>query len=481
MKKLVFVLFISLTYFAQAQVPFLEISNELKEGSRKVHTAFSVVDEETGNFAIFLDDENRLYGFLYNSSLELIGKFSSEGLPNKYSQIIGYSIHNLNIRLFLKDNKDKSFGSVLFDFENGTSKETIYEFKLKDEVYVEGYNELSKFHLITLTKESSLFNFYSFEEGKHFIKETLDLSQEKFVDNFGNQQNLNRIMAWGGEREPDRSTFSINVDKIDSESPNSIESTTKNVKIYPKKSGFLLTSETSNHTLLFDISTKNLNYTLNRIEKPKLSLPRPNTNSFIINNKIFQIASSSNQLGVSIKSLDGKQEFKNILVEKNEEIHFKNTPIIQEGGTYKSYRELDKTSKFLRRLERENIGIAVTKSDNDYIVTMGANISIPGGNASMTPGFGIPLTSSGAFTVQFNPTYFAYGNYSITKATRIECWFDQNFNHIEGDIPENVFDKIKDTSDEFRNKEAETIFKLNDFYIWGYYNNKEDKFLMYKF
>ena len=480
MRKLFLFLALLFVNFITAQEKLLEISNDLKVGIDKVHTAFTISDEETGNFGVFLDDENKLYGFLYNSSLELINRITSEGLPRKYSQIIGYSIKNQKIRLFLNDNKDKRFGSVLFDFVNGTTKETLYDFKLKDEVYVEGYNDFSRFYLITMTKESSVFNLYVFEEGKPFTKEIIDLSQERFIDNFGNQQNLNRIMAWGGEREPDGGSFSLKVDKIDSDSPNSIEGTTENIKFYPGKSGFLLTSETDKHTLLFDISTKDLTYSLTRIERPKLPEKSPNSNSFIIDNKIFHISSTKNQMLFSVTSLDGKKELKNILINKDEEINFKNTPIIQEGGAYKSYRELDKTSKFLRRLGRENIGIAVTKSKNDYIVTIGAKVDIPSGGMMMS-GFGMPLATAGAFTVTFNPTSFAYSSYSGTKATRIKCLFDYDFNHIDGNIPENVFDRIRNMSDEIKNKDAETVFKLNNHYVWGFYDKKTDKYILYQF
>jgi len=182
----------------------------------------------------------------------------------------------------------------------------------------------------------------------------------------------------------------------------------------------------------------------------------------------------------SVTSLDGKKELKNILINKDEEINFKNTPIIQEGGTYKSYRELDKTSKFLRRLGRENIGIAVTKSKNDYIVTIGAKVDIPSGGMMMS-GFGMPLATAGAFTVTFNPTSFAYSSYSGTKATRIKCLFDYDFNHIDGNIPENVFDRIRNMSDEIKNKDAETVFKLNNHYVWGFYDKKTDKYILYQF
>ncbi|MEC8832160.1 MAG: hypothetical protein VX772_07355, partial [Bacteroidota bacterium] len=359
-----------------------------------MHTAFSVVDDETGNFAVFLDDDNMMYGFLYSPSLQLIRRFASEGLPKKYNQIIGYSILGQKIRLFLKDKNDKTFGSVLFDFENGSTHETLYDFKLKQEFYVEGYSNGSKFHLITMPKDSNIFQVYVFEEGKEQIKSTIDLSNESFVDNQAEPQSLNTIMSTGGNIYTTGSQYRFQVDKIDPESPNSIETTSKIVKMYPNNTGFKLTVDTQRHTYLIDVSAQNLDYTLSTIEKPYLSTTMANSNSFLLNDKIYLISSTLEEMVFSVKSLDTQEELKNIHITKHDNITFKNTPIIQEGGTYKNYRELDKTSKFLRRLANEDIGIVASKYNNHYIVTIGSKKEINRGGGMMMPGFGFPVAAA---------------------------------------------------------------------------------------
>nr|WP_297786838.1 hypothetical protein [uncultured Allomuricauda sp.] len=480
MKKILVLLCLSIFQFVQSQERFLEITNDLKDGNRNVHTAFSVVDEETGNFAIFLDDDNQMYGFLFTPSLQLIRRFATEGLPKKYNQIIGYSILDQKIRLFLKDKKDKTFGSVLFDFQRGSIHETLYDFKLKQEFFVEGYSNGSKFHLITMPKNSSLFHDYIFEEGKEYVQRTIDLSNETFTDDIGATESLNTIMSTGGNIHSVGSQYRFQVDKIDPESPNSIESTSKVVKMYPGKSGFKLTVDTQRHAYLIDVNTQDLDYSLSTIEKPYLSTPSANSNSFVLNNKIYLISSTIDEMVFSVKSLDTREELKNIHISKDDDITFKNTPIIQEGGTYKNYREMEKTSKFLRRLANEDIGVVASMYNNHYIITMGSKKEISrGGAPMMMPGFG--FASAGPFMVTFNPTFFAYGNYTSTKATRIECLFDENFNHKEGNIPQNIFDKIKDAAEKFPKKNAETVFRLNNDYIWGFYNKKLDKYIMYKF
>lgn len=469
----------SLSIFSQEK--YLEIENDLKIGSKNVKSAFSVVNENTGNFAIFLDDDNALYGYLYSPGLDLVRRFASEGLPKQFSQIIGYSIQGKKIRLFLKDSKSKIFGSVLFDFEIGSTEETVYDFKLKHELYVEGYTDESKFYLITLLKGTNELNFYVFDEGKPFQKESINIKGTPFFNNLGAIINLNELMGTGG-KDLNRSSYGFNVDKIDSESPNSIETTSSIVKMYPGKSGFKLTVDAQRRTYILDFSTSNLSYTVSTIDKLTTSGTEINSNSFILDDKIYIISASTEEMIFSIKNLASGEELKNFRVTKNEEIPFKNTPIIQEGGKLKNYRILDKTSQFLRRMSNEDIGVATTKSNNNFVVTLGSKKEISSGGAPMMmPGFGIPVGSIGSFAVTFNPTFFAYGNYTSTKATRIESLFDEDFNHLKGEIPENVFDKISEAGLKLPSTDAETVFKLGNSYIWGFYDQKLEKYILYRF
>lgn len=481
MRKLILILCISVSHFVFPQQKFLEISNDLKEGKSKMSHAFSVFDEETGNLAIFMSDQNKMYGFLYSKTLNLIGKIATDGLPNKYGQVIGYSIHEEKIRLFMKDGGDKTFGSVLFDFPNENAEETLYDFKLKHEIYVEGYNDTSKFYLMTMLKGTNKFFFYVFEEGKDYTKETLDLSGERFQDNVGAVKNLNTIMATGGRVQNNGSNYQFQVDKIDAESPNSIEATSEIVKMYSGKSGFKLTVDTQRRTYIIDISTPNLNYSVTTVNKPFLTAPDVNSNSFILQDKIYLLSASDDEMVFTVKSIETDQELKNYHIKKDDDIPFKNSPIIQEGGIHNKYRVMDKTSKFLRRIAREDIGISVTKANKDLIVIMGSKKDIVQGGAPMMPGFGFPMGTIGGFTATFNPTFFAYGSYTRTKATRIECLFDENLNHKKGTVPKNIFDTINQAAVMFPNKDAETIFKLNPFYIWGFYNAPLNQYVLYKF
>src|SRR5690606_41560046 len=62
-------------------------------------------------------------------------------------------------------------------------------------------------------------------------------------------------------------------------------------------------------------------------------------------------------------------------------------------------------------------------------------------------GMMINSTSSGmVVTSGFNPTFFSFGSFPYNEANRtkrIECLFNEDFEHIDGEIPQNVFNRLK--------------------------------------
>jgi len=79
------------------------------------------------------------------------------------------------------------------------------------------------------------------------------------------------------------------------------------------------------------------------------------------------------------------------------------------------------------------------------------------------------------------PTFYAYSGYTYTKSTRIDCLFDENMTHVQGEVAVNAFDHIKEFSDEILNEKAETIFKFNGYFVYGYYESLYDKYFLRKF
>ncbi|MEL6485323.1 MAG: hypothetical protein AAFP96_10810, partial [Bacteroidota bacterium] len=353
--------------------------------------------------------------YLYSKSHKQLGKFASEGLPNKYKEIIGYTLQDNKIRLFLKDSKGKTFGSILFDFDTQSTVETVYPFKLKNEFYVEGYHYGNTFYLLTIGKNSSLLNFHIFEEGQAYEKKTMDFSKELFTDANGVRRNMSYLMGFGN-----LSAGGVNINKIDISSPNSIEIASAPVKLYPTENGFSLTMEQKLATYHLDIALATFTYELGIFGQPGLAGAALKTNSFVFDGKLFQIATNRDNMGMVATDLASKETIKKITLSKEEAIAFKNTPIIQEGGAYSNYREMEKTAKFLRKISQGDVGISVYRLFDDYVITLGSTKEVATGGGFAPIGFGaIPVAAGGAVTVTFNPPFYANGGYGSTKAVRL--------------------------------------------------------------
>ena len=479
-------IFCSISTFAQT--PFLSIPNDLKTRNRSPYDAFAVVNEENKTFAIFLDDDKTLNGYLYSEDLKPLGKFASKGLPPIYTEMIGKTLKNGQIRLFLKNENNKNFGSVLFDFEREATIETEFGFKLDDEVYLQSHSYKDKFYILTVTKRSSILNLYTFDHDGKFGKKSFDFSDKNFGDRENKPTRLDKLLT-----EYTRALRTeTSVVKIIETNPNSIAITSKVCKIYDRGNKFVLSiDEGILYTYLFEFTLPELTVSLKTSQKKQL----PNdgnpaiNNSYLFGDKIFQITANSNRMLFTIKNLENEEVLKQIELSKDEEITFKNSPIIQEGTAMASSerRNLDETSQFLRKISDEDIGVAVMPIKEGYRITIGGNKKL---NVNTGGVFGVPNIIVGGpaggsmFNGEynfFNPIFTAYNSYQYNKSTRIECLFNDNFEHLDGIIPQNVFDKIRVYTLRNPNGKAENVFKINDFLIYGKYNAKEDTYELIKF
>jgi len=469
-----------------AQTPFLSIPNDLSTRSKSPNDAFTVVDAENNRFTVFLDDGKTLNGYMYSENLEPLGKFTSKGLSNFYNEIIGQTLKNGQIKLFLKNQNNKNFGSVLFDFDRKASIETEYGFKLKDEVYLQSHSYKDKFYIITVTKRSSILNVYTFNHDGKFGKKEFDFSNTFFGDRMNKQVNLFQLLT-----EPKNYATEGSVVKIAESNPNNIAIASNMCKIYDRGSTFILTiDEGQLFTYVFEFGMPDLTVNLKMIEKEQLPFKGiiASSNSYLFEDKIFQISALSDTLVFTIKNIETKEELKKIHLSKNEEITFKNGSIIQEGTSMGSdnQRELERTSQFLRKITSGDIGVAVLKINKGYQITMGGNKEISpsgGGGFMMVPTYAGGATNSmnGSFVYSYNPTFYAFSSYKFNKSTRIECLFSETFQHVTGVLPQNVFDKIRAYTLQNPKAKAENVFIMNDFFVYGKYNSKEDSYELIKF
>ena len=78
---------------------------------------------------------------------------------------------------------------------------------------------------------------------------------------------------------------------------------------------------------------------------------------------------------------------------------------------------------------------------------------------------------------------YGYSAYSHSRSVYFKTLLEQSFfKHLQGEISKNAFDKIKIfTEDKEYDYSCETIFKVDNYYIFGYYVKLDKKFYLRKF
>ena len=459
---------------------FISINDDLKTNTKKPEQSFLVVNKQDNSVAVFIDDNKTVNAYLYDELKRPIGKLTTEGLPNKYNAVIGHTINGKSIRLFLNSSNGKKFGSILFDFESGRTLVTEHDFKLKKEIFLETFSREDHLYAFTVSKVDNSIMVYDFDHNGNTS------SSQKFMTSLFKDK-MRRPRNLYGALNISAGLKTVPISKIEEGNPASLEMTSKLTKIYVKEDGVSITLD-QNRDVTSEIV---LNYPdfepeVKTYQKPDVQTSAliPKTNSYILKDKIYHISSTSERMVFAITDRNTGDQVKTYTVAKDDDISFKNTPIIQEGGMYDSYRTLEKTSKFLRKISASRNGVAVIPSKDSYNITLGGITETQGGGGGpmMMPGFGgVGGGIGGPFAVaSFNPTFFAYSSYKHTKSTRIEGMFDIDYNHITGDIDLNVFDRIKEFSDELK-PIAENVINYKNKVLYGTYYKKTKKFVLYTF
>lgn len=468
MKKIVTLLvIITICHVSFSQEKIGLFKNDLAKNSSAIKDVVPIVNQKNDEISLFFIDTKNVYGYLLDTNFNVIDKLSAEDKNKKYKLVIGSSISDSNdYRIFLSDNKNKSFATVNLSYN--AKEATIKEFTLKSskEEFIQTINHNNQFYLLSVLKGTSLLGLYTFDDDGNPKLHGLDFNRDKFFDIDGQEETLYDLFNSEFSKPED-------ITKIDKDNPNSIEVTSAFTKLYVRGNKVTITfDENKDFTQVISFDLLTFEKEVKKFPKPLESIKanKKKSNSFIYGKNIFMLSASDQIAIFNINDFDSGAFIKEYIAEEEDSISFKNSPIIQDGGMYDRYREMEKTKKFLRKITAAEVGISIYKNDNIYQITLGGRLEIKAsGGGMMMPGMpGITMASFGAVSTYFNPSFFAYNAYAHSKSTFIECLFDENFEHINGEPKENVFDKIKEFKEPASTvQSAHTLFKYKDYFVVG--------------
>ena len=471
---------ISLSSYCHGQQEVISFKINTKS-PRSSKTTYTMSNEAANQLAFFIEDRKDIHAHLFDNSFNEISKFTFETPKRRYSEILGYSVNNNVFHLLYANAGIKKFLLVSADFNSKQTTTSELDFRRNGELYIDSVLHNNNLYVLTSDKTSIIIRK---------LEENATLKTIKVLDmNEGVDDNIlyrSKADFWGFY------SFNLkesNITKIDHRVPTAIEQASASNKLYKYEDTLVLSLEDNeNGTLVYSIDLNSFDIKQSVYDYPKGKIDDFKVyNSFIYDGKIFQIASSRKEMNFCMKSLDGGKMLKEVYLTKEDSITFKNGPIVQEGRTllpFQNRRELEATSKYLRKISSGDIGIAVIKENNLYEITLGGYKEVQSGSGfavgfGTQPGFN---TSGGVvFTPVFNPTFYNYSTYTNTKATYFDTVLTENFEHVKKDFELSLYQRIDDFMVNYKGVTGEDVFFHNTIPYKAYYDQKAEEFIVVVF
>ena len=281
--------------------------------------------------------------------------------------------------------------------------------------------------------------------------------------------------------------YSFTIQQITTESQNSLVEGAKRKKFYIKDQKLILTFDNSNNfSQLYTLDLKSYKVSQKIINKPYLAGDASFhiSNSYLIDDKLFIIKSSSSNLLFSIVDLNGVVLNNYAIDENTNSIDFTNSEVSQELIKSTAKKTLEKPAQLIRKMYNLYPGVVCYNLNNNYLVSIGSiSPIIQQANASMILGgtFGLVGAIAGSLIDGANPVIKNINPYTNRKVIYVNCLFDKDGKHVEGEVPTLAFDKIRTFFEKNNDISSQTMFKLNTAYYLGYYEIKSKQYTIRKF
>lgn len=478
LKKLLFtfLLLIHLTSFSQ------EIVHSTPVALKKNRDVFQTVNDDKKEVTLFISDKVKVKALLLNEKMEIVDSISTERPDRKkFTDMIGYNTNNSNTRLFWASADRSLVFSQLYDFTTRKITEDQTTLLINNEQVLQNFSSKNKFYILTIVKESNILKLHVFDQDGDHETRIIDFKNYRFYKRDNTKTDLYGVFE--ESLLPYENSFALQ--NITTENTTSITDGAKKRKCYFDEKHLTITLDSNiDFTQIYTIDLKNFTVTEKVIQKPlimgvlRTSL---NSNSFLIDNKLYQIKTSPEQFYFTIKDLDGNL-LKEYNVTTDTPIDFKNSEISVVGSDFGGTRILETSSQFIRKISKLSPGIACYHIGENTLVTLGSTSEAKQVTAPMYVGagfigVGISVAAAGIMGY-YNSTVNNFNSYSNRKVVKIDCLFDKDNSHINSELQPLAFDKIRTFFDTYTDVSSQTLFKMQNNYYLGYYDNKIKEYVI---
>lgn len=444
-----------------AQETFLEIDNVVFKSKAQIENVYPVANEDN-SFALFFQQDDWIYGYLFNKASQQLGKLSFPLINEELDAIVGHTKSGNSYGILLKEKNKKIFEKIYFDFDRQKSFKNTIDIKFEKERLIAIHSRKEIIYFISVKKGDSKLYLRSLYHKKTTEDDVVnwDFNSKSFIGHYGASMTLDELII------QDYNTNFPLASKVDANTLNDFFVAGRKNKLYHNGKDIILSFDNSRKsTYLIQIDLENLNFNYKEIEKTKKisSFYSPDSNSFLFDNHLHQVKASKKELYYTITDLTSNEKIKIFNFDNKEDINFKNGPYIHRAFIFNSlttkkketYSEIEKTKKFLKLV---NSGITIVP------YKIGENINI-----------------------RIGSSYYNYLNQQATKPISLNTLYmnvllDSSFNEVKERILENNdSDKLLNYRYQLNKPNAVTKFKIGDQYILGYFDKKLKRYILTKF
>lgn len=475
--KITFLIIFLLSFgTASSQDLVKQVSVELKSRT----DVFQIVEEDKKQVTLFFSDKRDVKMIRFNEQFDILDSLSTIRPSKDFDNVIGHSIDGDNYYTYWPHFKEKRIESLCFNFSSKKITSSSIPIDLGKEKLFKRITVNNVFYLLTIVKGTSILNCYVLNKGQ-LEKKTIDLTLKVFY----NSENKKTVL-WEILNQETNFESELSVQDIFDETPPSLVLSANKRKVYPIENNLIFTFDTNKNYTQFlilnltDFSVSQKLFTQPYFEETEFNTPE--SNSFLIDDQLIQLKSNPSRMQISIKNVNDGSEIKSLEVLLDREIEFKNSEIIQENLSVKNTRVLDQSNQLIRKLTYLNPSVSCYEENGIYYLTLGG-VSMVQNNNAVAFGAMIGGLSGALIGALISPSYSVSNlrSYQDRKVVYINCLFDQQFNHVKGNVTELPFDTLRKFDQMNKWLSDKTIFKINANLYLGAYSVSEKKYSFYKF
>jgi hypothetical protein len=474
MKKII-VYFLLLSKLVYSQ----ELVNSIPINLDKINDFIRLDDSENKCSILIIKNKENFEFVKTDENFKIISQFENSQ-TNKLGDFIGNSIQENIIYTYWKKN-NKTIEVLIIDFAAKKVSKTEINYPIqKSEKILCSYSKDNFFYIISIIKETSLIKYYSLN-GINVAIKSINCSNLTFLSSLNTKVNL-----WGLLNNESGTVYKADfpVFFFDKLNLNSVHATEKK-KIYIDNEKIIISSDIhDNFSQLVRLSLIDftaISYIISKEDgKTAFSTLEKDTNSFIIDDKIFIAIFTNESLSVIIKNFDNNtlNSFTINAIDGHEYI---NSELIEESGGINNKEIIKSEEKFFRRSYAKNPSITGNISNGNYNLTI-AGVSYPrqqsyqmlgmfgfvGGltAAIINDGSGSSITSYTNKIVVYIRSCVSASDFKPTNTKNFTPKYDSVRAYVENN----------NSKENFLN-----LFEKNNNYYLLAHKNKEDKILIYKF